>query len=44
MQQVLVDTTDGTGFNKATVTVCWKGPNDIQPRRHTYSAYVNANF
>lgn len=44
MQQVLVDTTDTTGHNKVTVTICWKGPNDIQPRRHTYSAYVNQNF
>lgn len=44
MQQILVDTTDATGFNKVTVTVCWQGPNDIQPRRHTYSAYVNQNF
>jgi type IV pilus modification protein PilV len=44
MQQILVDTTDTTGFNKVTVTVCWQGPNDIQPRRHTYSAYVNQNF
>jgi len=43
MQQILVDTS-ATGFNKITVTVCWKGPNDIQLRRNTYSAYVNANF
>lgn len=44
MQQVLVDTTAGTGYNKVTVTICWQGPNDVQPRRHTYSAYVNQNF
>jgi type IV pilus assembly protein PilV len=44
MQQVLVDTTAGTGYNKVTVTLCWQGPNDLQPRRHTYSAYVNQNF
>jgi type IV pilus modification protein PilV len=44
MQQVLVDTTPGTGYNKVTVTLCWQGPNDLQPRRHTYSAYVNQNF
>ena len=43
MQQILVDTTV-TGYNKVTVTVCWKGPNDLQPRRHTYLAYVNQNF
>lgn len=43
MQQILVDTS-ATGFNKITVTVCWKGPNDVQLRRNTYTAYVNANF
>ncbi len=43
MQQILVDTS-ATGFNKITVTVCWKGPNDTHLRRNTYSAYVNANF
>ena len=43
MQQILVDTS-ATGFNKVTVTVCWKGPNDIQLRRNTFSAYVNENF
>ena len=44
MQQILVDTTAGIGYNKVTVTICWQGPNDLQPRRHTYSAYVNQNF
>jgi len=44
MQQILVDTDPATGFNKVTVTVCWKSPNDVQPRRHTYAAYVNENF
>lgn len=43
MQQILVDTSV-TGYNKVTVTVCWQGPNDLQPRRHVYSAYVNQNF
>lgn len=43
MQQILVDTSV-TGYNKVTVTVCWQGPNDVQPRRHVYSAYVNQNF
>jgi type IV pilus modification protein PilV len=43
MQQILVDTS-ATGFNKITVTVCWKGPNDLQLRKNTYTAYVNANF
>lgn len=44
MQQVVVDTNAASGFNKVTVTVCWQSPNDLQPRRHTYSAYVNENF
>lgn len=44
MQQILVDTDTTTGFNKVTVTVCWQSPNDVQPRRHTYAAYVNENF
>jgi type IV pilus assembly protein PilV len=43
MQQIVVDRS-ATGFNRVTVTLCWKGPNDIQPRRHIYSAYVNENF
>jgi len=43
MQQILVDTAS-TGYNKVTVTVCWQGPNDLQPRRHVFSAYVNQNF
>jgi type IV pilus assembly protein PilV len=44
MQQVLVDTTAGTGYNKVTITLCWKSPNDKAARRHSYSAYVNENL
>jgi type IV pilus assembly protein PilV len=43
MQQIVVDRS-ASGFNRVTVTLCWKSPNDIQPRRHIYSAYVNENF
>lgn len=38
MQQVLVDT---AANNRVTVTVCWQGPNDAQPRRHTMTANVS---
>lgn len=37
MQQVLVDT---AANNRVTVTVCWQGPKDAQPRRHTVTANV----
>ncbi len=37
-QQVLVDTASD---NRVTVTVCWQGPNDAVPRRHTVVTYVN---
>ena len=44
MQQIVVDTSDPSGGNKVTVTVCWQSPNDEAPRRQVYSAYVNENF
>jgi|GEM_PF-191232 len=40
-QQILVDTTAGTGFNRVTVTVCWQAPQDRAPRRHIAIGYVN---
>ena len=40
-QQILVDTTAGTGFNRVTVTVCWQAPQDRAPRRHLAIGYVN---
>jgi type IV pilus assembly protein PilV len=43
MQQIIVDAT-AADFNRVTVTLCWKGPNDAVPRQHVYSAYVNENF
>jgi len=38
MQQVLVDTASN---NLVTVTVCWRAPNDAQPRRHVLSANIS---
>ena len=40
MQQVLVDTTAGN-YNHVTITVCWKGPLDANPRRYTLVSYIN---
>jgi hypothetical protein len=40
MQQVLV-APDAAGFNKVTVTVCWKVPTDPVPRRHVLATFVN---
>jgi type IV pilus assembly protein PilV len=38
MQQIVVDT---ASFNKVTVTVCWKAPNDAVAHKHTVISYVN---
>jgi type IV pilus assembly protein PilV len=38
MQQIAVDT---ASFNKVTVTVCWKAPNDAIAHKHTVISYVN---
>jgi type IV pilus assembly protein PilV len=43
MQQITVGAT-AADFNRVTVTLCWKGPNDAVARQHVYSAYVNENF
>ncbi|VWX59514.1 Type IV pilus modification protein PilV [Burkholderiales bacterium 8X] len=40
MQQVRVDT-DPAGFNKLTVTVCWKVPANPVPRKHVLATFVN---
>jgi len=37
MQQVLVDT---AADNLVTVTVCWQGPADAQPRKHVLIANI----
>lgn len=38
MQQVLVNTASN---NLVTVTVCWRAPNDAQPRRHVMTANIS---
>ncbi len=38
MQQILVNTAN---YNQVTVTVCWKGPNDATPHRHSVISYIN---
>lgn len=38
MQQVVVNTASN---NLVTVTVCWRAPNDAQPRRHVMSANIS---
>jgi type IV pilus assembly protein PilV len=40
-QQVLVDTTPGTGFNRVQITICWRAPNDTALRKHMLVTYVN---
>lgn len=39
MQQVRVET--DAGFNKLTVTVCWKEPSNPVARKHVLATYVN---
>jgi len=38
MQQVVVDT---AGYNRVTITVCWKSPEDTAVRNHTLTAFIN---
>lgn len=38
MQQILVDT---AGYNKVTVTVCWKSPLDASAHHHTLVSFIN---
>lgn len=40
MQQVSVSQPD-TDTNQVTVTVCWQGPEDAAPRKHTLTSYIN---
>jgi type IV pilus assembly protein PilV len=40
MQQILVDSTAGN-FNRVTITVCWKAPNDAVVRKHVVISNVN---
>jgi type IV pilus assembly protein PilV len=39
-QQIRVDTSAGA-YNRIDITICWQGPNDQGPRRHTLVTYVN---
>ena len=43
MQQILVGNT-ATDFNRITVTLCWKSPNDRVARQHVFASYINENF
>jgi type IV pilus assembly protein PilV len=38
MQQIVVNPAN---FNQVAVTVCWKGPNDATPHKHSVISYVN---
>ena len=38
MQQIAISTGNS---NRATVVICWRGPNDPTPRFHRVIAYVN---
>jgi type IV pilus assembly protein PilV len=38
MQQIVVDTAN---FNRVTITVCWRAPNEAATRRHTVVSHVN---
>jgi type IV pilus assembly protein PilV len=40
MVSVAVDTTP-TGYNKVTVSICWKAPTDAVARRHQVVTHVN---
>jgi type IV pilus assembly protein PilV len=39
MVQVLVDTSAGA-YNRITISVCWKAPNDPVARRHQLVSYI----
>ena len=40
MQQVVVDTSSGS-FNRITITLCWKSPEDAVARRHSLTSFIN---
>jgi len=40
MASVTVDTTP-TGYNKVTVSICWKAPNDAIARKHQLVTHIN---
>jgi type IV pilus assembly protein PilV len=37
---IAVDTT-AAGYNKVTVTLCWKAPTDLKERKHVMVAHIN---
>lgn len=37
-QQILVDTAN---YNLVTITLCWQGPQDPVPHRHTVTGFIN---
>lgn len=39
-QQIHVDAS-ATGFNRVTITLCWKAADDVVSRRHTFVTYIN---
>jgi type IV pilus modification protein PilV len=42
MQQVLiVSDPSSDDYNRVTITVCWKGPEDAVPRKYILTSYVN---
>ncbi|MEP7300986.1 MAG: hypothetical protein ABI699_05610 [Caldimonas sp.] len=45
-QQIMVDVTPGSGFNKLTITVCWQPPSSAAiafapPHQFTLVSYIN---
>jgi len=40
MLSVSIDTSP-TGYNKVTIQICWKGPNDKKARKHSLVAHIN---
>lgn len=42
MQQVVVSSDPSSGdYNRVTITVCWKGPEDAVPRKYILNSYIN---
>lgn len=42
MQQVLVSSDPTSGdYNRVTITVCWKGPEDAVARKYILNSYIN---
>ena len=39
-QQIHVDASNA-GFNRVTITLCWKAADDVVSRRHTFVTYIN---